>query len=164
MFSFPCRPFHLWNLLLRMIGSLWPSWGPLSAPLWYQKGIYAKSWKFTQQNVGDAEAPTVEKWQWVAPVKEWSDALQQYFPLFVLCMVQLFKIPQVVTFFALQVDVSWSVNGVPKGIIKQSLGHAPIMVKSKLCNLCGLSPKALIEHHEEEEVIVNFVGFSFLLI
>ncbi|XP_066467946.1 DNA-directed RNA polymerase I subunit RPA2 [Tiliqua scincoides] len=49
------------------------------------------------------------------------------------------------------VDVSWSVNGVPKGIIKQSLGHAPIMVKSKLCNLCGLSPKALIEHHEEEE-------------
>lgn len=54
--------------------------------------------------------------------------------------------------FCLQVDVSWSVNGVPKGIIKQSLGQVPIMVKSKLCNLYGLSPKELIEHHEEAEV------------
>uniref|UniRef100_A0A6J0UTI0 DNA-directed RNA polymerase subunit beta n=1 Tax=Pogona vitticeps TaxID=103695 RepID=A0A6J0UTI0_9SAUR len=51
----------------------------------------------------------------------------------------------------LTADVSWSVNGVPKGIIKQFLGHVPIMVKSKLCNLHGLSPKALIKHHEEEE-------------
>ncbi|XP_028844972.1 DNA-directed RNA polymerase I subunit RPA2 [Denticeps clupeoides] len=48
-------------------------------------------------------------------------------------------------------DVSWSVNGVPKGIIKQALGQVPIMVKSKLCNLHGLSPKELIEHHEEAE-------------
>ncbi|XP_056327098.1 DNA-directed RNA polymerase I subunit RPA2 [Danio aesculapii] len=48
-------------------------------------------------------------------------------------------------------DVSWSVNGVPKGIIKQSLGQMPIMVKSKLCNLHGLSPKELLEHHEEAE-------------
>ncbi|XP_071378685.1 DNA-directed RNA polymerase I subunit RPA2 isoform X4 [Centroberyx affinis] len=48
-------------------------------------------------------------------------------------------------------DVSWSVNGIPKGIIKQSLGQVPIMVKSKLCNLHGLSPKELIEHHEEAE-------------
>ncbi|XP_042593360.1 DNA-directed RNA polymerase I subunit RPA2 [Cyprinus carpio] len=48
-------------------------------------------------------------------------------------------------------DVSWSINGVPKGIIKQSLGNVPIMVKSKLCNLHGLSPKELIEHHEEAE-------------
>lgn len=51
-----------------------------------------------------------------------------------------------------QADVSWSVNGIPKGIIKQSLGQVPIMVKSKLCNLHGLSPKELIEHHEEAEV------------
>lgn len=51
-----------------------------------------------------------------------------------------------------QADVSWSINGVPKGIIKQSLGHVPIMVKSKLCNLHGMSPKELIEHHEEAEV------------
>ncbi|XP_051503671.1 DNA-directed RNA polymerase I subunit RPA2 isoform X2 [Myxocyprinus asiaticus] len=51
----------------------------------------------------------------------------------------------------LVVDVSWSLNGVPKGIIKQSLGQVPIMVKSKLCNLHGLSPKELIEHHEEAE-------------
>lgn len=54
--------------------------------------------------------------------------------------------------FCGQADVSWSVNGVPKGIIKQSLGQLPIMVKSKLCNLHGLSPKELIEHHEEAEV------------
>nr|XP_060610452.1 DNA-directed RNA polymerase I subunit RPA2-like [Anolis sagrei ordinatus] len=51
----------------------------------------------------------------------------------------------------LTVDVSWSVNGIPKGVIKQSLGHVPIMVKSKLCNLHGLSPKELIKHHEEQE-------------
>ncbi|TRY55888.1 hypothetical protein DNTS_029133 [Danionella cerebrum] len=48
-------------------------------------------------------------------------------------------------------DVSWSVNGIPKGIVKQSLGQVPIMVKSKLCNLYGLSPKELIEHHEEAQ-------------
>uniref|UniRef100_A0A672H1C9 DNA-directed RNA polymerase n=1 Tax=Salarias fasciatus TaxID=181472 RepID=A0A672H1C9_SALFA len=48
-------------------------------------------------------------------------------------------------------DVSWSVNGVPKGIVKQSLGLLPVMVKSKLCNLHGLSPKELVEHHEESE-------------
>lgn len=51
-----------------------------------------------------------------------------------------------------QADISWSVNGVPKGIIKQSLGHVPIMVKSQLCNLHGLTPKELVEHHEEAEV------------
>ncbi|XP_063299750.1 DNA-directed RNA polymerase I subunit RPA2 [Pelobates fuscus] len=51
----------------------------------------------------------------------------------------------------LTADISWSLNGVPKGVIKQSLGHIPIMVKSKLCNLYGLSPKQLIEHHEEEQ-------------
>nr|XP_033792439.1 DNA-directed RNA polymerase I subunit RPA2 [Geotrypetes seraphini] len=47
--------------------------------------------------------------------------------------------------------ISWSVNGIPKGIIKQTLGFVPIMVKSKLCNLWNLPPKALIEHHEEAE-------------
>ncbi|XP_020390740.2 DNA-directed RNA polymerase I subunit RPA2 isoform X1 [Rhincodon typus] len=51
----------------------------------------------------------------------------------------------------LTADISWSVNGVPKGIIKQSLGLIPIMVKSKLCNLYGLSPQDLIKHHEEAE-------------
>ncbi|XP_034537373.1 DNA-directed RNA polymerase I subunit RPA2 [Notolabrus celidotus] len=48
-------------------------------------------------------------------------------------------------------DVSWSLNGIPRGIIKQSLGHVPIMVKSNLCNLHGLSPRELVEHHEEAE-------------
>ncbi|XP_051928915.1 DNA-directed RNA polymerase I subunit RPA2 isoform X2 [Hippocampus zosterae] len=48
-------------------------------------------------------------------------------------------------------DVSWSVDGVPKGIIKQGLGQIPIMVKSKLCNLHGMTPRQLVEHHEEAE-------------
>ncbi|XP_078256103.1 DNA-directed RNA polymerase I subunit RPA2 [Rhinoraja longicauda] len=51
----------------------------------------------------------------------------------------------------LTADISWSVNGVPKGIIKQTLGLIPIMVKSKLCNLYGLSAQHLIKHHEEAE-------------
>lgn len=51
-----------------------------------------------------------------------------------------------------QADISWSINGVPKGIIKQYLGQLPVMVKSKLCNLHGLSPKELVRHHEEAEV------------
>lgn len=51
-----------------------------------------------------------------------------------------------------QADVSWSINGVPKGIIKQSLGQVPIMVKSKMCNLQGMSPTELVKHHEEAEV------------
>jgi len=50
------------------------------------------------------------------------------------------------------VDISWSVNGMPQGTIKQPLGYIPIMVKSKLCNLYNLSPQELIQHHEEEEV------------
>ncbi|XP_041043934.1 DNA-directed RNA polymerase I subunit RPA2 [Carcharodon carcharias] len=51
----------------------------------------------------------------------------------------------------LTADIGWSVNGVPKGIIKQSLGLIPIMVKSKLCNLYRLSPQDLIKRHEEAE-------------
>ncbi|XP_069351215.1 DNA-directed RNA polymerase I subunit RPA2 isoform X1 [Eulemur rufifrons] len=52
---------------------------------------------------------------------------------------------------AVQVDINWAVNGIPRGIIKQPLGYVPIMVKSKLCNLHSLPPQALIEHHEETE-------------
>uniref|UniRef100_A0A8C9A174 DNA-directed RNA polymerase subunit beta n=1 Tax=Prolemur simus TaxID=1328070 RepID=A0A8C9A174_PROSS len=52
---------------------------------------------------------------------------------------------------AVRVDISWAVNGIPRGIIKQSLGYVPIMVKSTLCNLHSLPPQALIEHHEEAE-------------
>ncbi|XP_069811491.1 DNA-directed RNA polymerase I subunit RPA2 [Dendropsophus ebraccatus] len=51
----------------------------------------------------------------------------------------------------LTVDISWSVNGIQKGVIKQFLGHVPIMVRSKLCNLYGLSPQKLVQHHEEEQ-------------
>uniref|UniRef100_A0A8C9H8T7 DNA-directed RNA polymerase n=1 Tax=Piliocolobus tephrosceles TaxID=591936 RepID=A0A8C9H8T7_9PRIM len=51
----------------------------------------------------------------------------------------------------LTADINWAVNGISKGIIKQFLGYVPIMVKSKLCNLHSLPPKALIEHHEEAE-------------
>ncbi|XP_061634769.1 DNA-directed RNA polymerase I subunit RPA2 [Phyllopteryx taeniolatus] len=48
-------------------------------------------------------------------------------------------------------DVSWAVDGVPKGIIKQSLGQLPVMVKSRLCNLRGMTPQQLVRHHEEAE-------------
>ncbi|OXB80837.1 UNVERIFIED_CONTAM: hypothetical protein H355_003748 [Colinus virginianus] len=51
----------------------------------------------------------------------------------------------------LTVDISWSVNDIPQGTIKQHVGYIPIMVKSKLCNLYNLSPQELIQHHEEEE-------------
>ncbi|XP_037583116.1 DNA-directed RNA polymerase I subunit RPA2 isoform X2 [Cebus imitator] len=51
----------------------------------------------------------------------------------------------------LTADINWAVNGISKGIIKQSLGYVPIMVKSKLCNLHSLPPQALIQHHEEAE-------------
>uniref|UniRef100_A0A8C5JV84 DNA-directed RNA polymerase subunit beta n=1 Tax=Jaculus jaculus TaxID=51337 RepID=A0A8C5JV84_JACJA len=51
----------------------------------------------------------------------------------------------------LTADISWAVNGISKGVLKQFLGYVPIMVKSKLCNLCTFPPQALIEHHEEPE-------------
>ncbi|XP_038655025.1 DNA-directed RNA polymerase I subunit RPA2 [Scyliorhinus canicula] len=51
----------------------------------------------------------------------------------------------------LTAEIGWSVNGEPKGIIKQGLGLIPVMVKSKLCNLYRLSPEDLIKHHEESE-------------
>jgi len=66
-----------------------------------------------------------------------------------------------------QVDISWSINGVPRGIVKQSMGQVPVMVKSTLCNLHGLSPKELVQHHEEAEVgfgiiLVTFAGVCYL--
>ncbi|XP_061680071.1 DNA-directed RNA polymerase I subunit RPA2 [Syngnathoides biaculeatus] len=48
-------------------------------------------------------------------------------------------------------DVSWAVDGVPQGIIKQSLGQLPVMVKSRVCNLRGMTPRQLVRHHEEAE-------------
>ncbi|XP_068597291.1 DNA-directed RNA polymerase I subunit RPA2 [Brachionichthys hirsutus] len=48
-------------------------------------------------------------------------------------------------------DLCWSVNGVAKGIVKQAMGQLPVMVKSKICNLHGLSPGELVAHHEEAE-------------
>ncbi|XP_071438039.1 DNA-directed RNA polymerase I subunit RPA2 [Pithys albifrons albifrons] len=48
-------------------------------------------------------------------------------------------------------DISWSINDMPQGTIKQPLGYVPIMVKSKLCNLHSLSSQELMQHHEEEE-------------
>lgn len=51
----------------------------------------------------------------------------------------------------LTADVCWSVNGIQKDIIKQFLGYIPIMVKSSFCNLHGLSPQELVQHHEEEQ-------------
>uniref|UniRef100_A0A8C4QR94 DNA-directed RNA polymerase n=1 Tax=Eptatretus burgeri TaxID=7764 RepID=A0A8C4QR94_EPTBU len=53
--------------------------------------------------------------------------------------------------FLSQADISWSVNGIPQGVAMHCLGQVPIMVKSQVCHLRGMSPKELIEHHEEAE-------------
>ncbi|SCV68372.1 BQ2448_493 [Microbotryum intermedium] len=47
--------------------------------------------------------------------------------------------------------VSWSLNGVPAGETTRELGNMPMMVKSTRCNLKGLAPAGMVEHHEEAE-------------
>ncbi|ORY90187.1 hypothetical protein BCR35DRAFT_287430 [Leucosporidium creatinivorum] len=47
--------------------------------------------------------------------------------------------------------LSWSVNGGPVTSETRDLGNLPMMVKSTRCNLKGLPPSGLVEHHEEAE-------------
>ncbi|XP_052801585.1 DNA-directed RNA polymerase I subunit RPA2-like [Mya arenaria] len=52
---------------------------------------------------------------------------------------------------SLQVQIGYSVNGHVGPSLTKNLGQVPIMVKSAMCNLAGLSPKELIKRGEEEE-------------
>ena len=47
--------------------------------------------------------------------------------------------------------ISWSVNEGPYATETRELGHLPIMIKSKKCNLYGMSSADLVNHHEESE-------------
>nr|XP_019540879.2 DNA-directed RNA polymerase I subunit RPA2 [Aedes albopictus] len=47
--------------------------------------------------------------------------------------------------------VDWDVNGQPKPPITKDIGHLPIMLRTKACNLGGLSPRELVERMEHED-------------
>nr|AOE43175.1 RNA polymerase I second largest subunit [Cavenderia deminutiva] len=47
------------------------------------------------------------------------------------------------------VEVMRSTDTVPFAEVPVSLGNMPVMVRSKLCHLSGMSPQQLIDHHEE---------------
>lgn len=51
----------------------------------------------------------------------------------------------------LQVKFCWRVDDGPVNSDIRELGQLPVMVRSNRCNLKGLFPKQLIEHHEESE-------------
>jgi DNA-directed RNA polymerase I subunit RPA2 len=50
---------------------------------------------------------------------------------------------------ALNVEVSYSLNGGPPRSVARMVGQVPIMVGSKLCHLSGLSPAEKVAHHED---------------
>ncbi|KAK4055158.1 hypothetical protein OIV83_000438 [Microbotryomycetes sp. JL201] len=47
--------------------------------------------------------------------------------------------------------ISWSVDGGEVHSVTRNLGNMPVMVKSARCNIRGLAPAKLVEHHEEAE-------------
>lgn len=47
--------------------------------------------------------------------------------------------------------IDWDVNGQPKPPITKDIGHLPVMLRSKACNLGGLSPQELVERGEHED-------------
>ncbi|XP_071158237.1 DNA-directed RNA polymerase I subunit RPA2-like isoform X2 [Mytilus edulis] len=50
-----------------------------------------------------------------------------------------------------QITFVWKINNKPQDTVERTIGEIPIMVKSKRCNLQGLSPKELVKHGEEAE-------------
>ncbi|KAL3881450.1 hypothetical protein ACJMK2_027892, partial [Sinanodonta woodiana] len=50
-----------------------------------------------------------------------------------------------------QVQVGFSINGNMEMPITKIIGEIPVMVKSDVCNLAGMSPSQLIKHNEEAE-------------
>ncbi|XP_057292980.1 DNA-directed RNA polymerase I subunit RPA2-like isoform X4 [Hydractinia symbiolongicarpus] len=51
----------------------------------------------------------------------------------------------------LTVTVQWKVDNQIQGHVTKDISQVPIMVKSKNCSLHNLSPKQLVQHHEEAE-------------
>lgn len=46
--------------------------------------------------------------------------------------------------------MSWWINNIQQPSIEKNLGAIPIMLRSKFCNLHGLSPEGLVERGEHE--------------
>lgn len=48
------------------------------------------------------------------------------------------------------IRIGWSVNGITKPSMERDVGEIPIMLRSALCNLNGLSPEQLVAQGEHE--------------
>lgn len=46
--------------------------------------------------------------------------------------------------------LSWWINGIQQTSIEKDIGEIPVMLRSKFCNLHGLSPKELVDKGEHE--------------
>jgi len=51
----------------------------------------------------------------------------------------------------MKVTVQWKVDNQIHGHVTKDIAHVPIMIKSKNCSLANLSPKQLVDKHEESE-------------
>lgn len=51
----------------------------------------------------------------------------------------------------LSIGMEYYINGLKQGMVTDANHLIPIMVKSKLCNLYGMTPEQLVKHHEEAE-------------
>ncbi|XP_050434808.1 DNA-directed RNA polymerase I subunit RPA2 [Adelges cooleyi] len=51
----------------------------------------------------------------------------------------------------LVVKLRWSINGEEQMLITRDIGQVPIMLKSKLCHLSGMSPEQLIQNGEHQD-------------
>ena len=54
------------------------------------------------------------------------------------------------------VKIGYSLNGNTSYLDNRVLGGIPIMVKSNLCHLYGLSPAELVARHEEAEELGGY--------
>eukprot|EP00105_Crassostrea_gigas_P025965 XP_011446725.1 PREDICTED: DNA-directed RNA polymerase I subunit RPA2 [Crassostrea gigas] len=52
---------------------------------------------------------------------------------------------------SLSISMLWKVNGRIQGTVERKIADVPIMVKSSVCNLNGLTPKELVRRGEEAE-------------
>ena len=56
----------------------------------------------------------------------------------------------------LSARIAYTVNGVRHSIDNKHLGNLPVMIKSNLCHLHGLTPAQLVHHHEEAEELGGY--------